>query len=516
MAEQTITSVSSDRHAAAHNPMADSPDPVDHQVRWGKVLNQSTCIGCDACTVACKAEHEVPLGVTRTYVKSVDVGVYPTVSRHFQVTRCNQCDNAPCVPICPVTAMFKRDDGIVDFNRDICIGCKACMAACPYDAIYIDPESHSAEKCNFCAHRIDQGLEPACVSVCPEQAIVIGDLNDPMSAVSERIARQKVDVRKPEKDTQPKVFYEGASEHTLVPAAATYAAGHAHAEQRERYPVLGPANRGAGNSAAAAIVHHDFPHKAPWDWRVSGYTFTKSIAAGAYLIPVLFGLGSLRLAGDIIALIFLMATSALLVADLKHPERFLSILYRPQWKSWLARGAFILVGFGAVIALDTLSRLLGWHNLSEALRWPGVPLAAMAAMYTAFLFAQAKGRDLWQNPLLPLHLLTQAFMAGAAVLVFFPGVAAVVSTVLLIALAMHMALVLSELVIPHVTGDARRAAANLTRGIFAGFYWSSVGLAVAALVVVFYVPMLAGALALVGLAAYEHAYVQAGQSVPLS
>ena len=153
-------------------------------IKWGKVIDQNRCIGCHACTVACKQEHSVPLGVTRTYVKQVELGVFPNPQRQFQVTRCNQCNNPPCVAACPTTAMYRRPDGIVDFDRDRCIGCKACIAACPYDAIYIDPESHTAEKCNFCTNRIDIGLEPACVVVCPTQAILVGDMNDPDSQVS--------------------------------------------------------------------------------------------------------------------------------------------------------------------------------------------------------------------------------------------------------------------------------------------------------------------------------------------
>ena len=134
------------------------PEPArPDRVQWAKVIDHTRCIGCHACTTACKSENVVPIGVTRTYVKHVDVGVFPQVRRAHQVTRCNQCAHAPCVTACPTTAMFKRPDGIVDFDKSICIGCKACMAACPYDAIFINPEDHSAEKCNFCAHRIDVG-----------------------------------------------------------------------------------------------------------------------------------------------------------------------------------------------------------------------------------------------------------------------------------------------------------------------------------------------------------------------
>src|ERR687893_3068124 len=190
------------------------------RAKWEKVIDQTRCIGCHACTTACKSENLVPLSVTRTYVKHVDVGEYPQTRRAHQVTRCNQCTHAPCATACPTTAMFKRADGIVDFDKSVCIGCKACMAACPYDAIFINPEDHSAEKCNFCAHRIDMGLEPACVVVCPTQAILVGDMNDPLSKVARIVNREPVQVRRPEKETLPKLFYKGAHQATLDPLAA--------------------------------------------------------------------------------------------------------------------------------------------------------------------------------------------------------------------------------------------------------------------------------------------------------
>jgi Fe-S-cluster-containing dehydrogenase component len=173
-----------------------------------------------ACSTACKSENEVPLSVNRTYVKYVDVGTFPQARRAFQVTRCNQCEDPPCVEACPTRAMHQRPDGIVDFDKAICIGCKACIAACPYDAIFINPEDHSAEKCNFCAHRLDMGLEPACVVVCPTEAILIGDLNHPESRVAELVKRGPVAVRRPEKETRPKLFYNGAHQATLDPIAA--------------------------------------------------------------------------------------------------------------------------------------------------------------------------------------------------------------------------------------------------------------------------------------------------------
>src|SRR5262245_61996674 len=148
-------------------------------MNYGFVIDNGACIGCHACSTACKSENQVPVGVYRTWVKSVEVGRFPDVRRSFQVTRCNHCENPPCVRICPTTAMHRRPDGIVDFDSDACIGCKACIQACPYDAIHLDPGSHTAAKCHYCAHRVDVGLEPACVVVCPEHAIIAGDLDDP-------------------------------------------------------------------------------------------------------------------------------------------------------------------------------------------------------------------------------------------------------------------------------------------------------------------------------------------------
>ena len=183
--------------------------PPPGGVRWVKVLDQTKCIGCHACTTACKSENEVPLGVTRTYVKSADIGTFPQVRRAFQVTRCNQCTDAPCVAACPTKAMYRRDDGIVDFSKEICIGCKACMAACPYDAIFINPEDHSAEKCNMCAHRLDVGLEPACVTVCPTGTRQFGDMKHEDDPVRLAIAHGKVTVLQPHLLTEPQTYYLG-------------------------------------------------------------------------------------------------------------------------------------------------------------------------------------------------------------------------------------------------------------------------------------------------------------------
>ncbi|MBD0327395.1 MAG: 4Fe-4S binding protein, partial [Pyrinomonadaceae bacterium] len=383
--------------------------PTERSVQWAKVIDHTRCIGCHACTTACKSENEVPLGVTRTYVKHVDVGEFPQSRRAHQVTRCNQCAFAPCVTACPTSAMFKRADGIVDFDKSICIGCKACMAACPYDAIFINPEDHCAEKCNFCAHRIDVGLEPACVVVCPTEAILVGDLHDADSKVARVVNREAVQIRRPEKETLPKLFYKGAHQATLDPLAAARPAGGLFmwSEQAEGTEMVVSGHPVYNNSSAAALLSYDVPHAIPWDWRVSLYTWTKGIAAGAYLVPLLLVVlnllrPSVSLINEsgatwlwvapVVAGVFLAVTGALLIWDLEHPLRFLLIFTRPQWRSWLVKGAFIIAGYSLILALHFLASLLGNTNMQRLLIVPGLSLAVLTAVYTAYLFAQAKAR----------------------------------------------------------------------------------------------------------------------------
>jgi len=203
-------------------------------MRYGFVIDQRKCIGCHACSVACKAEHRVALGVHRTWVKYVEKGRFPDTRRFFQVSRCNHCAKPPCVAICPVGAMYQRSDGIVDFDSGRCIGCKGCMQACPYDAIYVDPASHTAAKCNYCVHRVEVGLEPACVTLCPEHAIVAGDLDQPGSEISQLVAKERVRVRKPEQSTAPHVFYVAAEEATMSPMAARYEDSYMWADRNTR------------------------------------------------------------------------------------------------------------------------------------------------------------------------------------------------------------------------------------------------------------------------------------------
>src|SRR5262249_47038328 len=186
-------------------------------VRYGFVIDHRKCIGCPPCTVACKEENQVPLGTFRTWVKYVEKGTWPHTRRYFSVLRCNHCDDAPCVTICPTVALYRRADGIVDFDGARCIGCKSCMQGCPYDALYIDPNTTTAAKGHSCAPGREVALGPACVIVCPGRAIGAGALDDPRSEIARLVAREQVEVRKPEQGTRPKVYYVGADSSALSP-----------------------------------------------------------------------------------------------------------------------------------------------------------------------------------------------------------------------------------------------------------------------------------------------------------
>ncbi len=338
-------------------------------MRYGFVIDQTRCIGCHACTVACKEENRVALGTFRTWVKYVEKGEFPNTRRHFAVLRCNHCDNAPCVTICPTVALYRRPDGIVDFDRDRCIGCKSCMQACPYDALYIDPETQTAAKCHFCAHRVERGLEPACVIVCPERAILTGDLDDPASEVARVIAREQVMVRKPEQGTRPKLFYVGADHATLAPtlqdAPAATLWGQRAGEPVSLVALAGgwqtprPAPAVARSVEALGRTVYDVSHESrPWGWRVAAYLWTKSVAAGAALAAVAGVPGGdvpIGLGLPVLAILFLLLTAGLLIVDLKRPDRFHYLLLKPNWRSWLVLGAFILLAFGVVLALWILA-----------------------------------------------------------------------------------------------------------------------------------------------------------------
>jgi Fe-S-cluster-containing dehydrogenase component/formate-dependent nitrite reductase membrane component NrfD len=500
--------------------------------RYGFLIDQDTCIGCHACTVACKAEHDVPLGVNRTWVKYIESGTFPDATRHFAVMRCNHCENAPCVTICPTGALFHRDNGIVDFDTASCIGCKSCMNACPYDALYIDPADHTAQKCNFCAHRVEVGLQPSCVVVCPTQSIVAGDLDDPTSRISQMLDAHEVLVRAPEQGTRPKLFYKGADPAALDPTRTAIAAdGMVWAETTPGHPTM-PVVDGDG----LARTTYTTAHPAPWGWMVTAYLVTKAIAAGALLLAALYvalgdagAQGAIGVMPALLAGAFTALTAVLLVADLKQPRRFLFLLTRPNWSSWLVRGSVVLGVYAVVAAAWFVSGLAGSERALQVLAIPGALAAAATAGYTALLFAQCEGRDLWQTPLLLPDLLAQAVLAGGAAF----GLADVVLDIpepdalrwaLLAGLLVHLVCIAAEAV-HHRTGQAALAVGVMVRGREAPRFWAGVVGAAAAIVLTALaiagvssvtLTAVASIAALAAIVVSEAAFVRAGQAVPLS
>jgi len=204
---------------------------------YGMLIDLRKCTGCHACSVACKAEFDVPLGATRSWVEYVEKGDFPNVRRSFLPRLCNHCSKPQCVDVCPTGATWKRaEDGIVVVDPDICIGCKYCIQACPYDARFINPVTGSADKCDFCLHRVSKGLEPSCVNTCIGRARVFGDLNDPKSEISKAIAKNPVTVLRPEMGTEPNVFYIAAdhSDPHTSHANGAYIRVETHRKHQER------------------------------------------------------------------------------------------------------------------------------------------------------------------------------------------------------------------------------------------------------------------------------------------
>ncbi|MBK9207857.1 MAG: polysulfide reductase NrfD [Anaerolineales bacterium] len=542
---------------------------------YGFLIDQSKCIGCHACSTACKSENQVPVGVNRTWVKYVETGAYPDVRRHFQVTRCNHCVNPPCVRICPVTAMYQRDDGIVEFDPSICIGCKSCMQACPYDSIYLDPETNTAAKCTFCAHRLDVGLEPACVVVCPEHAILAGDLNNPASEISRKLATSKVTVRKPEQGTGPKLFYINGNDWSLHPSAAQAHDSYIWADriteqnvsayehgaialpvlksksgtpirtpQEQGRPMNGPIQIGGRVAEQMVQTAYNAQHNIQWHWELPAYLVTKSIAGGIFMLLSLgtmfniFNFDSATfLAAGFTAMVFMLITTILLIKDLSQPKRFLNILLRPQWKSWVARGAYIMVTFTAVAGLWWLLEAGAFWNILPVefvagirtiAAWIVFPFAFGVVIYTAFLLGQAEGRDMWQNNLLPFQLLSQSAMVASGVFLtlsvfvnFSANLTSLLATLFPVSIAVNLLMTFAGKLNSFPTDTAMLASREMTHGRFRNHYWWGgivLGHIIPLVLMIAFAPALPVAVlaALVGLFFYEYAFVMAPQHIPNS
>ena len=234
--------------------------PIE-QRRWVMIIDLRKCTGCMGCTIACVTENKLPPGIAYRPVLTETTGTYPNVSRRFIPRPCMQCDEPPCVPVCPVNATWKRPDGITVIDYDMCIGCRYCITACPYQARTFDFGANwtdnaasgpsaalaldgaaeyehlpnfeygeqwtrgegviplspvgNARKCTFCAHRLVKGMLPMCVTTCIGRATFFGDLDDPTSGIARLVATQETAVRSPEQNTGPNVFYLGADRAVL-------------------------------------------------------------------------------------------------------------------------------------------------------------------------------------------------------------------------------------------------------------------------------------------------------------
>ncbi len=187
--------------------------------QWGMLVDLRRCIGCQACTVACKAENGVPLGVFRRRVRTLMTGAYPDVTRHFIPISCYHCEDPKCLAACAKhrcyegqteTALYQTDDGYVLIDKEKCgADKKPCMTACPYHNVFYDPVEKKADKCTFCDHRVKQGVTPACVQTCEGGALMFGDLKDPSSEIAKAIASNETKVLKPKRKTHPSFHYIG-------------------------------------------------------------------------------------------------------------------------------------------------------------------------------------------------------------------------------------------------------------------------------------------------------------------
>jgi len=332
------------------------------------------------------------------------------------------------------------------------------MQACPYDALYIDPNQGTAAKCNYCAHRVEHSYEPACVIVCPTESIVSGDLDDPHSPISLRIAENEVKVRKPEAGTKPNVYYVETSDEMLDPTATAvtgvgmwtdqaHGVGHfakyadsrlAEADTPSMLVQLALEKKAkAANPRDRAIIHdvmskleegtpkatrsYDQPSKGIlWDTEVAAYIATKAAASGLYILywlsiflfpdwHLMIGIETVAATG----LVLLGITGILLIKDLDRPDRFLYVLLRPNWSSWLVIGAYFLTGFGMVLTAHIGIVLFGLDSaLHPLLAGFGMILALLTGTYTGWLLKQAKGRSSWANKS-DLHILTTGVLEMA-------------------------------------------------------------------------------------------------------
>jgi len=419
------------------------------------------------------------------------------------------------------------------------------------------------------------GLEPACVVVCPEHAILAGDLNDPASEISRKLSTAQVTVRKPEQGTGPKLFYINGNDWSLHPSATQTHDSYVWADkvteqnvsayehgsialpvlksksgtpirtpQTQGEPLNGPIQFGGRVAEHMVQTAYNAQHRINWHWELPSYLVTKSIAGGLFmLLSLSAGLGMFTfdsatfLAAGFTAMVFMLITTILLIKDLSQPKRFLNILLRPQWKSWVARGAYIMVTFTAVAGLWWLLEAGAFWNILPVgfvagirpiAAWIVFPFALGVVIYTAFLLGQAEGRDMWQNNLLPFQLFAQSIMVASGVFfvlnlfVNFPADLTALLTVLFPAsIAVNLLMTFAGKLNSFPTDTAMLASREMTHGKFRNHYWwggIALGHVIPLVLMLAFAPALPVAVlaTLVGLFFYEYAFVMAPQYIPNS
>lgn len=178
--------------------------------RYAMAVDTRACVGCTACVLACKTENDVAMGFARDWITTQVSGSFPNLQMTIQSERCNHCEDAPCVAVCPTGASYVGPGGIVLVDDDKCTGCKACIVACPYDARFVDPRTGTIDKCTFCVHRSEANngdYTTACQDVCPTRSIFFGDINDYDSEISQALRAREPYTLLPEAGTKPRHYF---------------------------------------------------------------------------------------------------------------------------------------------------------------------------------------------------------------------------------------------------------------------------------------------------------------------